>query len=56
MFKPLSSTIPKAVQSSTGKAIERALKDQAIRTGTNLLVDVVAGNNLKEGIDREVEH
>ena len=37
-----------------GKAIGRALKDQAISTGTNLLADIVAGNNLNEGINREV--
>ena len=56
LLKPLINTIAKAAKSSTGRAIGRALKDQAIGTGTNLLADVVAGNNLKEGIDREVEH
>ena len=54
LFKPVIQTIGKAVKSNTGKAIGRALKDQAISTGTNLLADIVAGNNLKEGIDREV--
>ena len=48
------STIGKAVKSNTGKAVGRALKKQANSTGTNLLADIVAGNNLKEGIDREV--
>ena len=54
MFKPLIGTIAKAAKSSTGKAIGRALKDQAISPGTNLLADLAAGKHLKEGIDREV--
>ena len=54
LFKPVIQTIGRAVKSNTGKAIGRALKDQAISTGTNLLADVVAGNNLNEGINREV--
>ena len=54
LFKPAIQTISKAVKSNTGKAIGRALKDQAISTGTNLLADIVAGNNLNEGINREV--
>ena len=43
-----------AVKSSTGRAIGEALKNQAISRGTNLLTDIVAGNNLNEGINREV--
>ena len=43
-----------AAKSSTGRAIGEALKNHAISTGTNLLADVVAGNNLNEGINREV--
>ena len=54
LFKPAIQTIGKAVKSNAGKAVGRALKKQAISTGTNLLADIVAGNNLKEGIDREV--
>ena len=54
LFKPAIQTISKVVKSNTGKAVGRALKDQAISTGTNLLADIVAGNNLNEGINREV--
>ena len=54
LFKPAIQTIGRAVKSNTGKAVGRALKKQAISTWTNLLADIVAGNNLKEGIDREV--
>ena len=54
LFKPSISTIAKAAKSWTGRAIGRALKDQAVTTGLNLLAYVVAGNCLKKGIDREV--
>ena len=43
-----SKTNAKAVKSNTGKAVGRALKDQAISTGTNLLADIIKGNNLIE--------
>ena len=56
LFKPVIQTIGKVAKSNTGKAIGRALKKQAISTGTNLLADVVGGNNLNEGINREVEN
>ena len=48
------STIGKIVKCNICKAMGGELKKQAISTGTNLLADIVAGNNLKEGIDREV--
>ena len=56
LFNPLMDTIGRALKSNTGRAIGRALKDQAITTGTNLLADVVAGNDLKQWVDREVEN
>ena len=55
LFKPLMGTIGRALKSNTGRAIGRALKDQAISTGTNLLADVVAGNDMKQGLNREVQ-
>ena len=48
LFKPIIGTFAKAAKWSTGRAIGRALKDQAINKGTNLLADVVAGNDSKE--------
>ena len=55
LFKPLMGTIGRALKSNTGRAIGRALKDQAISTGTNLLADVVAGNDLKHRLNRKVQ-
>ena len=49
-----SIPIFKGAKLNTSRAIGRALQDQAITTGTNLLADAVAGNDLKQGVDREV--
>ena len=47
-------TVGKAVKSNTGKAIGNAIKEQVIESGTNLAVDALRGNNLRDGINREV--
>ena len=44
------------VRSNTGQAIGNALKNQAIDTAKNLATDVLTGNNLKEGVKREVHN
>ena len=54
LFQPLVRTIGKAVNSNTGRAIGKALKEQAIESGTNLVTDVLRGNNISEGSKREV--
>ena len=54
LFQPLVRTIGKAVNSNTGRAIGKALKEQAIESGTNLVTDVLRGNNISEGFKREV--
>ena len=56
LFKPVIQTIGKAAKSNTGKAIGRALKNQAIETDTNLTGDLISGNSLKEGVEREVNN
>ena len=56
LFKPVIQTIGKAAKSNTGKVIGRALKNQAIETATNLATDVLSGNSLKEGVQREVNN
>ena len=56
LFKPVIQTIGKAVKSTTGKAVGRALKKQAIETATNLATDILSGNSLKEGVEREVNN
>lgn len=54
LFKPMMGTIWRAVKSKTGRAIGRALNEYAINTGKKLLADAVAGNDLKQGLDRKV--
>ena len=56
LFKPVIQTIGKAAKSTTGKAMGRALKNQAIETATNLATDILSGNSLKEGVEREVNN
>ena len=54
LFKPMIRTVGKAVISNTGKAIGNAIKEQVKESGTNLAVDALRGNNLRDGINREV--
>ena len=56
LFKPAIQTIGKAVKYNTGKAIGRALKNQAIETATNLATNVLSGNSIKEGVERGVNN
>ena len=56
LFKPAIESIGRAVRSNTGQAIGNALKNQAIDTAKNLATDVLSGNNLKEGVKREVHN
>ena len=42
--------------SNSGQAIGNALKDQAINTAKNLATDLLTGNPLKEGVQREVHN
>jgi len=56
LFRPVMQTIGKAVKSNTGRAIGSALKTQAIDTAKNLATDVLLGNNLKEGLNREAKN
>ena len=44
------------MKSNTGRAIGSALKTQAIDTAKNLATDVLLGNNLKEGLNREAKN
>ena len=54
LFQPIIKTIGRAVKSNTGKAIGKAIKEHVIESGTNLATDVLRGNNLSEGLNREV--
>ena len=39
LFKPVLKTVGKVVKSNTGKAIGNVLKEQAIKSGANLVTD-----------------
>ena len=54
LFKPENSKVGKVVKSNTGSAIGNAIKEQVIESGANLAVDALRGNNLRDGINREV--
>ena len=56
MFKPVIQTTDKAAKSTTGKAVGRALKNQAIETASNLATDILSGNSLKDGVEKEVNN
>ena len=53
LMKTAGSTVLKAAKSNTGKMIGNAIKEQAISSGTQLLADVVRGNDLEESIHNE---
>ena len=56
LLKPVIQTIGKAAKANTGKAVGRALKNQAIESATNLATDILSGNSLKEDVEREVNN
>ena len=45
-----------AMKTNTGRQIGQALKSQSIDTAKNIATDVLLGNNLKEGLNREVNN
>ena len=53
LMKTAGKTIIKAGKSKAGKAVFSAIKDQAITSGTNLVADVVRGNDLQESLHNE---
>ena len=53
LMKTAGKTVIKAAKSKTGKMIGNAIKEQAISSGTNLLADVVRGNDLEESLHNE---
>ena len=55
VFTPIAKTAVKAAKSNTGKAIFKALKEQAIDSSVNLASDALRGNNIKESFQNEVE-
>ena len=54
LLRSIGKTAVKAAASQTGQKSVKALKDQAISSGINMVADVVRGQNLKESGLREV--
>ena len=58
LFKPLFKTVErtalKVATSDTGKAIGKAVKEQAIQSAKNIALDTVRGGNIKDTLRNEV--
>ena len=54
LVKSLGSTVVKAAKSSTGKAVGRVLKEQALSSVANLTAETLRGNDLKKSLADEV--
>ena len=54
LVKSLGSTVVKAAKSSTGRAVAKALQEQALSSVQNLTAKTLRGNDLKESLADEV--
>ena len=50
----LGGTVVKAAQSKAGKVAMNALKEQAIDSGMNLVIDALRGRDMKESLGKQV--
>ena len=55
-FKTVGSTALKVARSNTGKAIGKALKEQAISSAKNIAFDTIRGENIKDSLNNEVSN
>ena len=55
-FKTVGSTALKVARSNTGKAIVKALKEQAISSAKNIAFDTIRGENIKDSLNNEVSN
>ena len=55
-FKTVGSTALKVACSNTGKAIGKALKEQAISSAKNIAFDTIRGENIKDSLNNEVSN
>ena len=55
-FKTVGSTALKVARSNTGKAIGKALKEQAISSAQNIALDTIRGKNIKDSLNNEVSN
>merc|ERR1711947_43904 len=56
LFKTVGSTALKVARSDTGKAIGKALKEQAISSAQNIALDTIRGENIKDSLNNEVSN
>ena len=56
LFKTVGSTALKVARSDTGKAIGKALKEQAISSAQNIALDTIRGGNIKDSLNNEVSN
>ena len=54
LFKSVGSTAIKVAHSDAGKAIGKAIKEQAITSAKNIAVDTIKGRNIKDSVRNEV--
>ena len=55
-FKTVGNTALKVARSNTGKAIGKALKEQAISSAQNIAVDTLRGENIKDSLRNEASN
>ena len=55
-FKTVGNTALKVARSNTGKAIGKALKEQAISSAKNIAFDTIRGENIKDSLNNEVSN
>ena len=56
LFKSVGSTAMKIARSDAGKAIGKAVKEQAITSAKNIAVDTIGGKNLKDSVRNEAKN
>ena len=55
-FKTVGNTALKVARSNTGKAIGKALKEQAISSAQNIALDTMRGENIKDSLRNEASN
>ena len=56
MVKSVGQSVVKAASSKTAKSIAKTLGEQALDSGLNITKDVLAGNDLKQSLQREKDN
>ena len=55
-FKTVGNTALKVARSNTGKAIGKALKEEAISSAQNIALDTMRGENIKDSLRNEASN